>query len=79
MALKLVTKMPMRVQQKFMNLVDDLKIQGQIQRLCPNFSSIGGGKYHCHLELKWVACWTCNKKDLLIEVYYAGSREDAPY
>jgi hypothetical protein len=26
-----------------------------------------------------VACWTCRKDEIVIEVYYAGSREKAPY
>ncbi len=33
------------------------------------------------LELahKWVACWKHEKNTIIIEVYYAGSRENAPY
>jgi hypothetical protein len=36
-------------------------------------------KYHCHLSNKWVACWKNEKDSIIIEVYYAGSRENAPY
>ena len=35
--------------------------------------------YHCHLSYKWVACWQCEGDSITIEVYYAGSRENAPY
>jgi hypothetical protein len=35
--------------------------------------------YHCHLAYKWVACWKHEKSTIIIEVYYAGSRENAPY
>jgi hypothetical protein len=26
-----------------------------------------------------VACWSCRKNRIVIEVYYVGSREKAPY
>jgi hypothetical protein len=35
--------------------------------------------YHCHLSYRYVACWTWRKKEIVIEVYYVGSRENAPY
>lgn len=34
-------------------------------------------QYHCHLSRKWIACWENEKGSLTIEVYYAGSRENA--
>ena len=36
-------------------------------------------QYHCHLSRDWVACWSYAKTSKTIEVYYAGSRENAPY
>jgi hypothetical protein len=36
-------------------------------------------EYHCHLAHKWVACWRIREGEIEIEVYYAGSRENAPY
>ena len=36
-------------------------------------------EYHCHLAYSWVACWRHEKYTITIEVYYAGSRENAPY
>ena len=36
-------------------------------------------EYHCHLTHRYVACWSWQKGSEVIEVYYAGSREDAPY
>jgi hypothetical protein len=32
-----------------------------------------------HLLHKWVACWYWEKKSIVIEVNYVGSRENAPY
>lgn len=31
------------------------------------------------LFYRFVACWTCRKNEIVIEVYYVGSREKAPY
>jgi hypothetical protein len=31
------------------------------------------------LNYRYVACWTCRKNEIEIEVYYVGSREKAPY
>ena len=40
---------------------------------------LGSVTYHCHLSRDWVACWRWEKRTIEIEVYYAGSRKDAPY
>lgn len=48
----------------------------------PNYSKLGTVKYHCHLKKghpTYVACWTADKKNQVIEVYYAGTHEKAPY
>ena len=36
-------------------------------------------EYHCHLWYSWVAYWRVENEAMEIEVYYAGSREKAPY
>ena len=77
--LKSVQKMPKKIQFIFESLLDDLKDKGPIRKEWPNFSSLGKDEYHCHLSYKWVACWKYEKNTVIIEVYYAGSRENAPY
>ena len=77
--LKEVEKMPQAVQERLAALLEDLREGGPVQPGWPNFSRIGKETYHCHLARKWVACWRCEGKSLIIEVYYAGSRENAPY
>lgn len=77
--LRRVLKLPRNVQRAFKSLVLDLEEFGPIQRGWSNFSDLGRDKYHCHLMGSYVACWTYQKDTLIIEVYYAGSREDAPY
>ena len=77
--LRSISKMPESIQLKMANLVEDLRDKGPIQPEWPSFSRIGKTEYHCHLSRKWVACWCWEKGTIEIEVYYAGSRENAPY
>jgi mRNA-degrading endonuclease RelE of RelBE toxin-antitoxin system len=77
--LKSVLQMPERVQDKFWNLVADLKVQGPMPKGWKNLSKLTGNDYHCHLEYSWVACWSYENGSFRIEVYYVGSREGAPY
>jgi hypothetical protein len=70
---------PAHIQEAFLDLARDLASSGPVQPGWPNYSKLGRDKYHCHLSHKWVACWTWEKGSIVIEVYYAGSRENAPY
>jgi len=74
-----VRKMPAAMQDRLAILLEDLREHGPVAANWPNFSKLGTDEYHCHLGHKWVACWRCQKGTIEIEVYYAGSREDAPY
>jgi len=78
-AIKGIEKMPKIAQLAMGNLLEDLRELGPIAKHWSNFSKIGKNKYHCHLTYKWVACWEYYENNILIEVYYAGSRENAPY
>lgn len=79
-AAKQVVKLPPRERDALVALVQDLQSQGAILPNWPNYSKLGSNNYHCHLSRKWVACWTVEDKHLrIIEIYYAGSRENAPY
>ena len=71
--------MPAMEQARLRMLILKLANEGPVQKSFPNFSDLGQGKYHCHLSYKWVACWKWEKGTIEIEVYYAGSREKAPY
>ena len=77
--LKQLAKMPLPVQRKLKMLVNDLALLGPVLPAWPNYSKLSAGKYHCHLAHKWVACWQAEEGQIDIEVYYAGSRENAPY
>ncbi len=77
--LKKIQKMPKQIQFTFDSLIEDLIEKGPIRNEWPNFSKLGENEYHCHLAYKWVACWYNENDSIKIEVYYAGSRENAPY
>jgi mRNA-degrading endonuclease RelE of RelBE toxin-antitoxin system len=72
-------RLPEKIKVKMLNLMDDLREKGPIQSNWPNYSKLSEVEYHCHLSYKWVACWKHEKGTIIIEVYYAGSRENAPY
>jgi hypothetical protein len=77
--LRSIIKMPNSAQLRMANLVEDLRDRGPYQVKWPNYGRIGSNQYHCHLSYKWVACWFWKKGTIEIEVYYDGSRENAPY
>lgn len=73
-------KLPKRERALLMLLVRDLQLRGAAQPTWNNYSKLGKDAYHCHLSYKWVACWYVQDgKMKLIEIYYTGSRENAPY
>lgn len=76
---KMIKKLPLDIQDVFVLLVEDIKQNGAIRKNWHNFSALGENKYHCHLKYSWVACWKWVKGSFIVEVYYAGSRENAPY
>jgi mRNA-degrading endonuclease RelE of RelBE toxin-antitoxin system len=72
-------KLPVNIQKLLFLLIEDLIVDGPIQKSWNNFSPLGGDNYHCHLNYRYVACWTHRQGEIEIEVYYVGSREKAPY
>jgi len=68
-------------------LIDDLRYKGPIPgKQWPNYSKLKGGKEdkrHCHLikgNPTYVCCWkVIDKIEKIIEVYYVGTHEKAPY
>lgn len=68
-------------------LLEDLANQGPALSDWPNYGKLrskkGRDKYHCHLKKgkpTYVCCWeVVDKKQKIIEVYYVGTHEKAPY
>jgi hypothetical protein len=78
-AVKNIEKAPEPVQILFDQLIQDLRNTGPVQTGWPNYSKLSEQTYHCHLNYSYVACWYYENGAIEIEVYYAGSREGAPY
>ena len=78
-AAKNLDRLPKNIKQLFFLLLEDLKKEGPVQPTWMNYSKLGDGDYHCHLNYRYVACWKADREIITIEVYYAGSRENAPY
>ena len=78
---KQTKKLPESIQMLQQALIQDLRVKGPNPgKKWKNFSKLGKDKYHCHLTYHYVACWeVLNNKIKLMEVYYVGSRENAPY
>ena len=76
---KMLRKLPSEVQSLYRALLVDLAATGPEQPTWKNYSKLGGNRYHCHLGYRYAACWSYENKILTVEVYYVGSRENAPY
>ena len=76
---KKITQLPEKDINTLVMLLEDIEQYGPVQPKYQNFSKIGKNKYHCHLSYHWVACWQEFENEFYVEVYYVGSRENAPY
>ncbi|MCL2790911.1 MAG: hypothetical protein FWD79_09750 [Desulfobulbus sp.] len=76
---KMAEAMPKKERQEFVDLAKALRARGPVRPEFNNYSKLSATEHHCHLSYHWVACWKHEKGTIEIEVYYAGSRENAPY
>lgn len=87
---KQIDALPVQVKVIAHALLDDLMESGPKQPSWPHFGTLGKEKkvipadaYHCHLKRgkpTYVACWCITDKDnKIIEVFYVGTHEKAPY
>lgn len=80
---KSIAEFPDHVKIKMFALLKNLEVKGPHQYDWPNYSKLGDDEYHCHIKKgrpTYVVCWrVLDKKQRLIEVYYAGTHEKAPY
>lgn len=82
-------KLPIGVIESLARLIGDMEQEGPIQHKWSHFGMLKKGKsipensYHCHIKNgrpTYVVCWLVrDKKIQIIEVYYVGSHENAPY
>ena len=66
-------------------LVHDIRVNGPYRKNWPSYGPLSNQKdaYHCHIKdgrPTYVACWKIeDKKVKIVEVYYVGPHEGAPY
>ena len=70
-------------------LTKELVVLGPIRKNWPNFgplkkdNRIPENSYHCHIKSgkpTYVVCWRVeNKKIKIVEIFYVGTHEKAPY
>lgn len=80
---KKVEKLPAKIRLVLALLIKDLEKTGPLQHKWDNFSKLKDRHYHCHIKKgrpTYVACWkVIDKKIEVLEIYYVGSHEKAPY
>lgn len=84
---KQVKQLKERTQLALQLLVNDLQTKGPAPgKHWPNYGKLKGKKQedkrHCHLikgNPTYVCCWLVRKDINIIEVYYVGTHEKAPY
>ena len=80
---KRIKRLPISIQELVQLLDKELGMGGPNRGNWKNFSKLEPGRYHCHLKKgrpTYVACWEIvDKKSKVMEVYYVGTHEKAPY
>ena len=73
-------KLPKNVRQALEALAADIRATGPVRGDWSNYSKLADGSHHCHLTYSHVAVWVViDVASRLVEITYAGSRENAPY
>lgn len=64
-------------------LVIEMVREGPYRKNWPSYGPLRENEFHCHLKKgkpTYVACWKIiDKEKKIIEVYYVGTHENAPY
>jgi hypothetical protein len=76
-------QLPTNVRAAVVALMQDIQLNGPIRGNWKNYDKLGADKHHCHVKKgrpTYVVCWeVIDNKVKLVEVYYAGTHEKAPY
>ena len=84
-ATKQKEKLPEHIQEILAALVIDIEAGGPVRGDWAHYSKLSApNTHHCHLNKRgrptFVACWSVKDKTIqIVEVYYVGTREKAPY
>ena len=76
-------KLPRLIKERTVFLINEIQYIGPIRNNWTNFSKLQNDGYHCHIKKgrpTYVVCWrVIDKKNNIVEVYYVGTHEKAPY
>ncbi len=82
-ASKGIEKLPQFARENLRALILEIQTVGPVRGNWPNYSKLGVNEHHCHIKKgrpTYIACWlVVNKITQVVEVYYAGTHENAPY
>ncbi len=82
---KALGKLPLQVRDVVALLMKDIETHGPVRPDWSHYGALKGekNKFHCHVKSgrpTYVVCWeVVDKKVRIVEVYYAGTHEGAPY
>ncbi len=82
-------KLPQKIQAQLDLLAKEIEVLGPIRKNWRNFSALRKSRkvpsnaFHCHIKKgnpTYVVCWkVIEKARRIVEVYYVGTHEKAPY
>ena len=84
-AQKQLDKLPDSIRESVALLKVEIELSGPLRFNWKHFGKLrgSGNRYHCHLQSgrpTYVVCWeVTDKKVQIVEVYYVGTHEKAPY
>ena len=82
-AAKQYRMLPSKARDALDALVIEIQVAGPIRGNWKHYGKLGPTRHHCHLKSgkpTLVACWeVVDKNTRLVEVYYVGTHEKAPY
>ena len=79
---KKLLKLPRSILQALAALAADIENGGPARGDWPNYSRLSPNRHHCHLKKgrpTYVAVWEEERDEVLVEVIYVGTHEDALY
>jgi mRNA-degrading endonuclease RelE of RelBE toxin-antitoxin system len=80
-AAKQAGKLPAKVREILMALVQDIVQNGPVRGNWSNYSQLSTGEHHCHIKKgrpTYVVKWVVVQKNL-VHIVYAGTHEKAGY
>ena len=78
---KAIGRLPKPVQERAFTLIKEIEVMGPVRGDWPNYSSLPGGKHHCHIKRgkpTYVMVWRVVDIQT-VEISYVGTHERAPY